>query len=202
MILTGDVGGTKVNLALFDIKKGIPRLSVERSYVSRDYPSLVCLLEHFLKETQPKLTHACLGVAGPVHEGRGVVQGIIDDMYEQFVTVVDQGRPNLDREQVVSLADGRVFTAQQALGNGLVDRIGYLDDALDLAREAARISDAHIISYRLGWWPAANIYGAATPVPSPEAASPGSLESVLQAALEQMVPEPGARFLYLWQPGG
>jgi glucokinase len=70
MILTGDVGGTKVNLALFDIKKGIPRLSVERSYVSRDYPSLVCLLEHFLKETQPKLTHACLGVAGPVHEGR------------------------------------------------------------------------------------------------------------------------------------
>ncbi len=70
MILTGDVGGTKVNLALFDIKKGVPSLSVERSYVSRDYPDLVHLLEHFLKETQPKLTHACLGVAGPVHEGR------------------------------------------------------------------------------------------------------------------------------------
>ncbi|MDH3256212.1 MAG: glucokinase [Nitrospinota bacterium] len=70
MILTGDVGGTKVNLALFDIKQGIPRLSVERSYVSRNYPDLVHLLEHFLKETQPKLTHACLGVAGPVHEGQ------------------------------------------------------------------------------------------------------------------------------------
>ncbi len=70
MILTGDVGGTKVNLALFDIQKGIPLLSVERSYVSRDYPDLVHLLQHFLKETQPKLTHACLGVAGPVHEGR------------------------------------------------------------------------------------------------------------------------------------
>lgn len=70
MILTGDVGGTKVNLALFDIKKGIPSLSVERSYVSHEYPDLAHLLEHFLKETQPKLTHACLGVAGPVHEGR------------------------------------------------------------------------------------------------------------------------------------
>jgi glucokinase len=70
MILTGDVGGTKVNLALFDIKKGTPSLSVERSYVSREYPDLVHLLQHFLKETQPKLTHACLGVAGPVHEGR------------------------------------------------------------------------------------------------------------------------------------
>jgi glucokinase len=70
MILTGDVGGTKVNLALFDIKTGIPSLSVEHSYVSRDYPDLVRLLEHFLKETQPKLTHACLAVAGPVHEGQ------------------------------------------------------------------------------------------------------------------------------------
>ena len=70
MILTGDVGGTKVNLALFDIKKGTPSLSVERSYVSREYPDLVHLLQYFLKETQPKLTHACLGVAGPVHEGR------------------------------------------------------------------------------------------------------------------------------------
>jgi len=70
MILTGDVGGTKVNLALFDIKKGIPSLSVKRSYVSRNYPDLVHLLQHFLKETQPKLTHVCLGVAGPVHEGR------------------------------------------------------------------------------------------------------------------------------------
>ncbi len=70
MILAEDVGGTKVNLALFDIKKGVPSLSVERSYVSRSYPDLVHLLEHFLEETQPRLTHACLGVAGPVHEGR------------------------------------------------------------------------------------------------------------------------------------
>ena len=70
MILTGDIGGTKVNLALFDLEKGIPALSVERSYASRDYSDLSLLLKHFLKETQPKLSHACLGVAGPVHEGR------------------------------------------------------------------------------------------------------------------------------------
>jgi glucokinase len=70
MILTGDVGGTKTNLALFDLKKGTPCLSEERSYASRDYPDWVHLLQHFLKETQPKLTHACFGVAGPVHEGR------------------------------------------------------------------------------------------------------------------------------------
>ena len=70
MILTGDVGGTKVNLALFDVKGGTPSLLIERSYVSRDHSDLTHLLEHFLKETQPKLTRACLGVAGPVYEGK------------------------------------------------------------------------------------------------------------------------------------
>lgn len=132
---------------------------------------------------------------------REMFQGILDDMYGQFVDVIVEGRRELDREQVLALADGRVFTAQQALDAGLVDSIGYLDDALAAAREAARIQDAHVVSYRLGWWPAANIYGAATPLPAPEAAAPGSLEASVQAAVQQMLPEPGARFLYLWQPG-
>lgn len=70
MILAGDVGGTKVNLALFDETGGTPKPVAERSYASRDYPSLTRLLDHFLKETQPKITHACLGVAGPVIDGR------------------------------------------------------------------------------------------------------------------------------------
>lgn len=128
-------------------------------------------------------------------------QGILDDLYGQFVDVVVAGRPKLDRAQVLPLADGRVFTAQQALDAGLVDRIGYLDDALEQARKAAGIQDAHIISYRLGWWPAANIYGAATPLPAPEAAAPDSLQASMQSALQSLLPEPGARFLYLWQPG-
>ena len=70
MILAGDVGGTKVNLALFEVVEGTPQPVAERSYVSRDYPDCLSLLEQFLKETQPKITHACLGVAGPVKEGR------------------------------------------------------------------------------------------------------------------------------------
>ncbi len=70
MILAGDVGGSKVNLALFHENGGTPRLAVERSYGSRDYPGPLPLLESFLKETQPRITRACLGVAGPVHDGR------------------------------------------------------------------------------------------------------------------------------------
>ncbi|NIQ03383.1 MAG: ROK family protein [Nitrospinaceae bacterium] len=70
MILAGDIGGTKVNLALFSEKGEAPSLYVEKTYPSRDYPGLISILERFLKETQPKLTRVCLGVAGPVQDGR------------------------------------------------------------------------------------------------------------------------------------
>ncbi len=70
MILAGDVGGTKVHLALFDETGGTPNLVAERDFASRDYPDWVSLLDQFLKDTQPKITHACLGVAGPVIDGR------------------------------------------------------------------------------------------------------------------------------------
>ena len=65
MILAGDVGGTKSNLALFDIQKGIPNYRWSAVTPVGIILSFGHLLEHFLKETQPKLTHACLGVAGP-----------------------------------------------------------------------------------------------------------------------------------------
>ena len=70
MILAGDVGGTKVNLALFEENAGVPKLKVEQSYACRDYPDLIRILQNFLQDTRPTLTHVCLGVAGPVHDGR------------------------------------------------------------------------------------------------------------------------------------
>jgi len=132
-------------------------------------------------------------------EERALFDGILADMQGQFIDVIDAGRPDMSRAEIEPLADGRVFTAQQALDSGLVDRIGYLDDALERARAAAGIRDANIISYRLGWWPAANVYGASTQLPDPEASD--SLTGAVRAAMQQLVPQPGARFLYLWEPG-
>ena len=131
---------------------------------------------------------------------RAIFQGILDEMESQFIDVIDAGRPELSRAQIEAVADGRVFTAQQALELGLVDRIGYLDDALDRCRERAGLRDANITTYRLGWWPAANVYGANGPVPAPEASD--SLDGALRTAVQALAPEPGARFLYLWEPAG
>jgi protease IV len=59
---------------------------------------------------------------------RRLLQELIDISYGQFVQVVAQGR-KLDPERVRSFADGRIFTGQQALEYGLVDRLGTEEDA-------------------------------------------------------------------------
>lgn len=56
-------------------------------------------------------------------QGREVLQGIVADMYDQFVTMVATGR-HMDPDQVRKLADGRAYTGRQALKLGLVDAIG------------------------------------------------------------------------------
>jgi protease-4 len=56
-------------------------------------------------------------------EGRAVLQGLVMDMYDQFVEMVAAGR-HMDADKVRQLADGRAYTGRQALKLGLVDAIG------------------------------------------------------------------------------
>ena len=62
-------------------------------------------------------------------EERQMTQGMVDDMYNQFVAVVANGR-HMDENKVRMLADGRVYTGMQAKQNGLVDEMGNYYDAL------------------------------------------------------------------------
>ena len=62
-------------------------------------------------------------------EQKEIYQSIVDESYEQFVSVVAEGR-KMKLSKVKKLADGRVYTAKQALENGLVDQIGTLDDVV------------------------------------------------------------------------
>jgi protease-4 len=73
------------------------------------------------------------------HRERELLEGLIDDVYDQFVTVVSVAR-GLDRKVVEGLADGSIFTGRQALELGLVDRIGGYQDALNLAARMGGIS--------------------------------------------------------------
>jgi protease-4 len=69
---------------------------------------------------------------------REILQGVIDDVFQQFVDDVAQSR-GMSVEDVRKLADGRVYTGRQALELGLVDELGGLEDAIDLSAEMAGI---------------------------------------------------------------
>jgi len=69
---------------------------------------------------------------------RIIFQDLVDDIYDQFVTAVSQSR-SLPKDEVLKLADGRIFTGRQAQDVGLVDEIGSFDHAAARAAEIAGI---------------------------------------------------------------
>ncbi|OGR44490.1 MAG: hypothetical protein A2X35_00035 [Elusimicrobia bacterium GWA2_61_42] len=71
-------------------------------------------------------------------EEHKLLQGMIDDSYEQFVAAVAEGR-KMTVEKTKALADGRIYTGRQALDLGLVDKLGDLQEALDAAGELGGI---------------------------------------------------------------
>jgi len=121
---------------------------------------------------------------------RAVFQAIIDEMYGRFVGLIVKAR-KLPEDRVRAAADGRVYTAEQALRLGLVDRIGYLEDVVALAKERAGLTEARVVMYHRPKEYRANIYSA-TPAPS-------TAESTL-AQFAAALGGGGPRFLYLWWP--
>jgi glucokinase len=71
MILAADIGGTKVNLGIFELQDGRLKLVTEGSRPSRKYARLQELVKEFLEGAgAPKIERACFGIAGPVRNGQ------------------------------------------------------------------------------------------------------------------------------------
>ncbi len=71
-------------------------------------------------------------------EERRILQGLMDDVHEQFIQAVAEGR-GMTFEDVAELSDGRVFSGEQAMEVGLVDELGGLEDAIKLSARLAGI---------------------------------------------------------------
>lgn len=69
---------------------------------------------------------------------RKLLQEVLGNVYEQFVDAISEGR-GLDKAEILPLADGRIFSGDQALEYGFVDRMGDLDDSIRLAARMAAI---------------------------------------------------------------
>ena len=73
---------------------------------------------------------------------RKILQSLVDDMFARFKEIVQAGRPKLDAAAVDKVATGQIFTARQAKDAGLVDRIGFLEDAVTRAVELAGLTES------------------------------------------------------------
>ena len=74
-----------------------------------------------------------------------ILQSLVDDSFDRFVQAVVDGR-GLPESKVRELADGRIYTAKQALDGGLIDAIGTLDDALNDMMTANGLENVNVES--------------------------------------------------------
>jgi protease IV len=124
-------------------------------------------------------------------EERAVFQGVIDAMYERFVTRIVQSR-KLPEARVRGFADGRIYTAEQALALGLVDHVAYLDEVVEMAKKAAGVEAARVIMYHRPEEYRASLYAGVTPTLSSAVTALAQVTGMLVGA--------GPRFMYLWWP--
>lgn len=123
---------------------------------------------------------------------KAVWEEILKDAFDRFVQVIDTGRDNLDDAAIRKLATGQVYTAPQALANGLVDVIGYEEEALAALQQNLGLTNARVIEYQHPQSLSDVLLGGA-------AQSRASYADPLTAILDASVPR--AMYLFGWHPG-
>ncbi len=128
----------------------------------------------------------------PMTDGeREQMRSVVSDLFASFLEVVERGRPKLTRAEIERLADGRIYSARQALAAGLIDGVGDLEGAIAEAKLAANVSgETRLVVYRRPGERAENLFSAAVG----SALSAEAANAQLRAALAE------SSFLYWW-PG-
>ncbi|GAJ99399.1 protease IV [Geomicrobium sp. JCM 19055] len=122
-------------------------------------------------------------------EEEQLLQDMVDDMFEEFTEVVVNGR-DLSESEVQELAQGQLFTGNQALENGLIDGIGDLEHTIDHMQENLGIN-ATVVHYTNDFG-VGSIWGLA--------AETLASERVTMNQLEQLITHSNApRLMYLYQ---
>jgi protease-4 len=124
---------------------------------------------------------------------RRIFQDVINAFYERFLVVVGEGRKNLSPDEIRKIADGRIYTGHQAYALGLVDQVGYLEDAVDLAKQEAGLTEARVVTYRRPGEYRHNIY-------SKIAGGINGWSNFANLDLLSIIRGGSPQFMYLWMP--
>jgi protease-4 len=126
-------------------------------------------------------------------EEQKLIQNAVNDFGERFIRLVQKHR-NPEKQALVEISTARVFLADEALKMGLIDKIGYLNDAVKESKKLARIpEDARVVVYRRTEFPEDNYYNIAG------AASEGFICSSINIEIPESL-NLKTGFYYLW-PG-
>jgi protease-4 len=125
-------------------------------------------------------------------ENRQLLQEMADGFRQRFLDRLAARRPGMSESDRKSVADGRVLAATQAVQRHLVDRLGYLHDALHEAERLSGVTDAETILYHRAASPARSAYAIAPSPPRMSDTIPFSYPGLDRTKLPT--------FLYLWEP--
>lgn len=166
-VITGSIGVLMTHMGmetLFEEKLGV-NTNVVRSSPRKAWPSM---FDEFDEEGEAYL-----------------MEKLIVPAYDRFVTLVDEGREDLDLSEVQMLADGSIYSAQEALDHGLIDEIGYMDTAIAAAERLAGIENARVVEY-------AEIFTWASILQSQE-------NKLVNLSVEDLELMAVPRLMYLWR---
>lgn len=125
----------------------------------------------------------------PTEAEKQIMQSLINDAYEVFVNAVSQGR-KIPQEKTKELADGRVFSAEQAKTQGLVDSLGSFEDTVTLLKKLTQLKEAKVVEF-----------GQPTFLETLLGGLFGKLNLNLASQLNGIFGfKPGLRILYLYSP--
>ena len=128
-------------------------------------------------------------------EEQKILQELIGNLAGRFLSLVAKHR-KLDSESLAGISTARIYGSEEALLLKLVDRIGYLDDALADAKHLAGLAnDAKVIVYRRTKYPNDNVYNPSS------AWDPGTGLSLIDLHIQEILPVLAPGFYYLWMPG-
>ncbi len=122
---------------------------------------------------------------------RKLLQTMADEFHDRFRRVVEKSRPEVDQNDETTF-DGRVFTAEQARNRRLIDQIGYLDDAIEMAQDIVHQRCTKVVFFHRMKDEARSTYAVTPNVPLQGGLIPLSLPGFDRSKLPS--------FLYLWQP--
>ncbi len=129
--ITGSIGVVMSHFVFQDLlenKLGIQPVFLTKGQ-KKDWPS------SFRKPTDEELAY--------------IDDRLLEPAYQRFISVVKEGRKYvLSEEDVLKLADGSIYVADQAQAVKLIDEIGYLDNAITMVKNQAGIKEAQVIEYR------------------------------------------------------